>query len=422
MTAAPDHLLHALFDAALGAVSAENLIRTHLPPPMPGRTVVIGAGKAAAAMARAVDRHWRGDVSGLVVTPYGHGLDCGQITVIEAAHPVPDAAGQAAAERILSVAEQLTEDDQLLALMSGGGSALLALPAPGLTLHHKQDLSRALLRSGATINEINTVRKHLSRIKGGRLAQAAHPARIVTLVISDVPGDDPAIVASGPTLPDASTAAEAQAVLSRYRLTPPPAVTARLADPEAETPNPGEPGFENDRAVIIARAGDALAGAAAQAKKAGYQVDILGDAIEGEARTVAAEHAGRARVHAADPVQQPHILLSGGETTVTVGAEGGSGGRNTEYLLALALALDGHPAIWAIACDTDGIDGNTGAAGAILRPDSLKRARALGQNPADMLQNHDSASLFEALGDLVVTGPTRTNVNDFRAILIDAGG
>ena len=422
MTAALDRPLQALFDAALDAVSAESRIASHLPPPVPGRTFVVGAGKAAAAMAQAVERHWRGDISGLVVVPYGHGVACDRIKVIEAAHPVPDDAGQAAAERIMAMAAPLTEDDQLLALMSGGGSALLALPAPGLTLAHKQDLSRALLRSGATIGEMNFVRKHLSAIKGGQLARAAHPARVITLVISDVPGDDPAIVASGPTLPDRSTARDAVATLSRYGLTPPPAIAARLADPTAETPKPGDPVFKDDSVVLIARAKDALEGAAAAARQAGFGIECLGDAIEGEAHTIAREHAALACTRASDPGRLPLVLLSGGETTVTLRGNGGSGGRNTEYLLALGLALDGHPGIRAIACDTDGIDGNADAAGAILRPDSLARARALGLNPAHLLRDHDSASLFDALGDLVKTGPTRTNVNDFRAILISADG
>jgi len=422
MTTAQDRPLQALFDAALEAVSAESRIAAHLPSPVPGRTLVVGAGKAAAAMARAVERHWQGYLSGLVVVPYGHGVSCDRIKVTEAAHPVPDHAGQAAAERIMAIAAPLTENDQLLALMSGGGSALLALPAPGLTLAHKQDLSEALLRSGATISEMNAVRKHLSAIKGGRLARAAHPARVITLVISDVPGDDPAIVASGPTLPDRTSNIDAMETLSRYRLTPPPPITTWLSDPAAETPKPGGPGFEGDRIVLIARARDALEGAAATARQAGFSIECLGDAIEGEASTVAGEHAALALTRASGPFSLPLVLLSGGETTVTLRGKGGSGGRNTEYLLALALALDGHPQIQAIACDTDGIDGNSNAAGAFLRPDSLARARALGMNPAQMLRDHDGASLFDALGDLVKTGPTLTNVNDFRAILISAGG
>ncbi|MDA1325985.1 MAG: glycerate kinase [Proteobacteria bacterium] len=421
MTAEQDRPLRTLFEAALEAVSAESRIVSHLPPPVPGRTLVVGAGKAAAAMARAVEQQWRGDIAGLVGVPYGHGVACDSITVIEAAHPVPDDAGQAAAARIMAMAATLSEGDQLLALMSGGGSALLALPAPAVTLAHKQALSRALLRSGATISEINTVRKHLSAIKGGRLARAAHPARIVTLAISDIPGDDPALIASGPTLPDRTTVTDALETLSRYNLTLPPEIAAWLADPAAESPKPGDPGFEGDRVTIIARAREALDGAAAAARLAGYHVDCLGDAIEGEASTVGAAHAALALIPASDPGRLPLVLLSGGETTVTVTGNSGSGGRNTEYLLALGLALDGHPGISAIACDTDGIDGNSEAAGAILRPDSLARARALGLDPARMLRDHDSASLFGALGDLVKTGPTLTNVNDFRAILIGAG-
>ena len=421
MTAALDRPLHTLFKAALEAVSVQNRIADHLPPPVAGRTLVVGAGKAAAAMAQAVERHWQGNISGLVVTPYGHGTACDRITVIEAAHPVPDDAGQVAAERIMAMAHLLTEDDQLLALMSGGGSALLVMPAPGLTLAHKQALSYDLLRSGATISEMNTVRKHLSAIKGGRLARAAHPARVVTLVISDIPGDDPAMVASGPTLPDRTTTTDAIEVLARHGLSPPPAIAARLADPTAETPKPGDADFERDRIAIVARARDALNSAAAAARQIGFSVDCLGDSVEGEASAVAADHAALAIGHAAISKDQSHVILSGGETTVTVTGKGGSGGRNTQYLLALGLALDGHPRIRAIACDTDGIDGNSDAAGAILRPDSLSRARALGLNPVQMLDDHDSASLFAALGDLVITGPTRTNVNDFRAILIGSG-
>jgi hydroxypyruvate reductase len=420
MTERQDCPLQMLFEAALTAVSAESRVVSHLPPPVSGRTLVVGAGKAAAAMAHAVEQHWQGDISGLVVTPYGHAVACDRITVTEAAHPVPDEAGQAAAERIISLAAPLTKDDQVIALMSGGGSALLSLPAPGLTLAHKQTVAKALLRSGATISEMNIVRRHLSAIKGGRLARIAHPARIVTLVISDVPGDDPAVVASGPTLPDHTTATDAMQILSRYGLNPSPEIDAWLADPAAETPKPGEPGFEGDSVVIIARARDALDGAAAAARQAGLRVECLGDAIEGEASAVAAEHASLACTRASGAAGLPLVLLSGGETTVPLNGRGGTGGRNTEYLLALGLALDGYPGIRAIACDTDGIDGNSDAAGAILRPNSLARARAQGLNPAQMLRDHNSAALFDELGDLVRTGPTRTNVNDFRAVLICA--
>jgi hydroxypyruvate reductase len=371
-------------------------------------------------MAQEVDRLWEDDLTGLVIVPYGHSVPCDRIRVTEAGHPVPDQAGVAAAEQILAMAGNLTEDDQLIALISGGGSSLLTLPAAGLTLGQKQDLSRGLLRCGATISEINTVRKHLSAIKGGRLAQAAHPARIVTLAISDIPGDDPSVIASGPTLPDRTTATDALEILRRYDLAQTSNIAAWLATPAAETPKPGEFGFKRDRVAIIARAADAFETASTTAKKAGFIIDYLGDTVEGEASSVAANHAARALRCASNAASQPSIILSGGETTVTLSGDGGSGGRNTEYLLALGVALDGHSGIWAIACDTDGIDGNGDAAGAVLRPDSLARARSLGLDPVKMLHNHDSASVFAALGDLVITGPTRTNVNDFRAILISA--
>jgi len=422
MTAEPDRLLKTLFNAAINAVLAESRLAPHLPPPVPGKTLVVGAGKAVAAMAQAVEKHWSGEISGLVVAPYGHGAACEHISVIVAAHPVPDKAGHEAAKRILAMTAALTENDQLIALMSGGGSALLTLPAPGLKLTHKQELSRALLRSGASISEINTVRKHLSAIKGGRLARVAHPARVTTLAISDIPGDDPTLIASGPTLPDQSSAADASNILSHYRITPPLEITKWLANPEAETPKPGDHGFKRNSVAIIARARDAFDAAAKAAKLAGYNVEFLGDTIEGEASAVAAEHAALALSRVKEPARLPLVLLSGGETTVTLSGGGGSGGRNTEYLLALGIALEGQPGIQAIACDTDGIDGNVDAAGAILRPDSLLRAHALGLKPLQMLKYHDSGALFDALDDLVITGPTRTNVNDFRAILIGASG
>ncbi len=416
-------LLRALFDAALAAVRPARIVAPHLPVPPPGRTVVVGAGKAAASMARAVEIAWPGPLDGFVVTASGHGEPCRYLSVVEAAHPVPDAAGEAAAHRALRLVEGLRADDLVLALISGGGSALMALPAPGLTLADKREVTRALLASGAAIGEINVVRKHLSAIKGGRLAAAAHPARVVTLVISDVPGDDPAIVASGPTLPDASSFAAARAVLAKYRIEAPESVARHLstATEADETPKPGDSRLAGAEAVVIARARDALEAAAAAARTQGIEPVMLGDAIEGEARAVAQQHARLAREAAAEggPMR---LLLSGGETTVTLGTPApGHGGRNTEYLLALALALDGTKGITALACDTDGIDGDAGAAGATIRPDTLARARATGQDPSADLARHDSASLFAALDDLVVTGPTRTNVNDFRAILIRPG-
>ncbi|HTI01386.1 MAG TPA: glycerate kinase [Acidisoma sp.] len=420
-------ILSDMFAAALRAADAEAALLPHLPKPPPGRTIVLGAGKAAAAMARAVERHWPEDrpLSGLVITRYGHGVGAlKRIAVVEASHPVPDAAGEAAAARILALAQGLSEDDLVLCLISGGGSALLALPAPGLSLADKQGVNRALLKSGAAIDEMNAVRKHLSAIKGGRLAAAAAPARVVTLTISDVPGDDPSVIASGPTVPDPSTLADARGVLAHYRIAVPPAVTARLADPAAETPKPGDAVFRRAETHVVAGPQAALEAAAAVARAAGITPLILGNAIEGEAVEVARVMAGIARQCAAygQPVRPPCVLLSGGETTVTVRGKG-RGGRNAEFLLGLAVALGGAPGIHAIACDTDGIDGTEDNAGAVIGPDTLARAAALGIDPKEALRDNDGYSVFQSLGDLIVTGPTLTNVNDFRAILIleDAG-
>ncbi|MDJ1157069.1 glycerate kinase [Chelatococcus sp. SYSU_G07232] len=409
-----------MFRAALAAVTAETRIPPALPAPPKGRTVVAGAGKAAAAMARAVERRWTGPLSGLVVTRYGHGAATEHIEVVEAAHPVPDDTGHRTAERILALAGDLGPDDLLLCLVSGGGSALLALPAPGISLADKQAVSRALLKSGADIAEMNCVRKHLSAIKGGRLAAAAHPARVVNLVVSDVPGDDPAVIASGPTVADPTTFAEARAILARYGIDPPPSVRAHLEAAWEETPKPGDPRLARVETRIIARAQDALEAAAAIARGEGVTPLILGDAIEGEAREVARVAGGIALQTArhGQPLPAPAVLLSGGETTVTVRGRG-RGGRNAEFLLSLAVALGGHPAIHAIACDTDGIDGSEDNAGALLFPDSLARAAKLGLDPRGMLADNDGYGFFSALGDLVVTGPTLTNVNDFRAILVD---
>lgn len=416
------NLLRAIFAAALRAADAEAALLPHLPEPPRGRTIVLGAGKAAAAMARAVERHWPEDppLSGLVITRYGHGVGAlKRIEVVEANHPVPDAAGEAAAARILAMTTGLSEDDLVLCLISGGGSALLALPAAGLTLADKQSVNRALLKSGAAIDEMNAVRKHLSAIKGGRLAAAAAPARIVTLTISDVPGDDPSIIASGPTVPDPSTLADARAVLALYQIAVPPAVTARLADPAAETPKPGDAAFRRAETHVVAGPQAALEAAAAVARAAGITPLILGNAIEGEAVEVARVMAGIARQCAAygQPLPTPCVLLSGGETTVTVRGHG-RGGRNAEFLLGLAVALGGAPGIHAIACDTDGIDGTEDNAGAVIGPDTLARAKALGIDPKAALRDNDGYSVFQSLGDLVITGPTLTNVNDFRAILI----
>jgi glycerate 2-kinase len=408
-----------MFDAAVNAAQAAKCVPANLPAPPKGRTVVVGAGKAAAAMARAVEDHWRGALSGLVVTRYGHGVQCRRIEVVEAAHPVPDAAGEQAARRILAAVQNLSPDDLVLCLISGGGSALLSLPAPGLTLEDKQAANRALLRSGATIAEMNCVRKHLSAIKGGRLAAACAPAPVVTLMISDVPGDDPSIVASGPTVADPTTFADARAILEKYRITEIPRVQEYLRTAAAETPKPGDPRLAGTQLVTIATPQMSLEAAAAIAQHHGVTPVILGDSIEGEARDVALVHAGIARQVAkhGQPARPPCVLLSGGETTVTVRGTG-RGGRNAEFLLALAIALQGHPGIYAMAGDTDGIDGTEDNAGALLAPDTLERAAALGVNARAQLANNDGYGFFSRLGDLVVTGPTLTNVNDFRAVLI----
>jgi glycerate 2-kinase len=416
----PRQFLLELFGAAVGAVTAEGCLPAFLPqPPANGRTIVIGAGKGAAEMARVVEAHWRGPLTGLVVTRYGHQVPTAHIEVIEAAHPVPDAAGERAAQRILDSVAGLTENDLVLCLISGGGSSLLALPAAGITLADKQALGKALLASGAAISEMNCVRKHLSSIKGGRLALACAPARVVTLLISDVPGDDPAVVASGPTLPDAGTCADALAILARYRIAVPPNVLRVLESGDGETPKPGDPPFARNSCHIIASARIALEAAAAAARAAGMAAHILSDEIEGEARAIAQMHAAMARAVSlrGQPFGAPCVILSGGETTVTVRGNG-RGGRNTEFLLSLAVALNGQPGIHAIACDTDGIDGSEDNAGALLAPDTLIRAGAHGLRARAMLDNNDGYHFFEALGDLVVCGPTLTNVNDFRAVLV----
>jgi len=420
----PRTFLRSLFDAAVAAAQPRLLLPGRLPPPTGGRTLVLGAGKAAAAMARAVEDDWTGPLSGLVVTRYGHGLPCKRIEVVEAAHPVPDERGREAAVRILALAAQLDADDLLLCLISGGGSALLSLPAEGLGLEDKQAVSRALLRCGAPIAQINCVRKHLSATKGGRLAAAAHPARVVTYLISDVTGDDPAVVASGPTVPDPTTFADALAVLQQHRIEA-PAVEMHLRDGAAglaeETPKPGDVAFARDEVVMLATAARSLTAAATAAQAAGVTPLVLGDDLTGAARVVGAQHArlALACVAGRGPARPPCVLLSGGETTVTVRGAG-RGGRNTEYLLAQALALCGHLGIWAIAADTDGIDGSEDNAGALLAPDTLERAATAGLDAAALLAANDAYGFFAALGDLLVTGPTRTNVNDFRATLIAA--
>jgi len=412
----PGRLLKEMFDAAVAAASPAICVPPHLPPPPKSRTIVVGAGKAAAAMARAVEDHWGGPLEGLVVTRYGHGVPTRSVEVLEAGHPLPDAAGQDAARRIMAKVQELSAADLVLALISGGGSALLSLPAPGLTLADKQAVNRALLLSGAAIGEINCVRKHLSAVKGGRLAIAALPARVVSLIISDVPGDDPGTVASGPTVPDTTSLVDARAILTKYRIAVPPAVTAHLLNPESETPKPGDRRFALVENHIVATARVSLEAAAEVALRAGVAPIILGDAIEGEARILAKGQARLALKHL-QTAPAPLVLISGGETSVTVRGTG-RGGRNAEYLLALALALNGNPAIHAIACDTDGIDGTEDNAGALLTPNSLARAAALGLNARAMLDDNDGYGFFTALDDLIVTGPTRTNVNDFRAILV----
>jgi glycerate 2-kinase len=416
--------LRDLFNAALAAADPYRAIAAALPASVPGRTVVVGAGKASAAMARAFETLWPGPLEGLVVTRHGHSVPCERIEIVEASHPVPDAAGQDAARRILDLAKSLGDDDQLVFLVSGGGSALLALPAAGLTLEDKRAVTRTLLRSGATIGEINTVRKHLSAIKGGRLAAAAAPARLITLAISDVPGDDPAVIASGPSVPDPSTFADARSVLAKYRIAEPASVIDHLAAARDETPKPGDPIFANARYTLIASPQQALAAAAEAAAAAGVTPIVLSDRIEGEARDIGLMHAAIAlqlrdeqlRV-GAEPVSLPAVLLSGGETTVTVRGQG-RGGRNSEFLLSLAAALDSADGIAAIACDTDGIDGTEDNAGAILLSDSIARAAAKGVAIKAAMAENDAWGFFHAIDDLIVTGPTLTNVNDFRAILV----
>jgi len=415
--------LKAMFDAAVAAADP----RVVLPGMLAGierprgRTVVVGAGKSAALMAAVLEEAWGAPLEGVVVTRDGHSVPTRRITVLEARHPVPDARSEAAARAVLAAVAGLTADDLVLALISGGGSALMSLPAPGLTAEHKQAVNRALLASGATIGEMNAVRKHLSAIKGGRLAAAAHPARVVTLAISDVPGDDPAVIASGPTVPDPTTFAEARAIVAKYGIALPGPVAAHLAAGSEETPKPGDPRLSRAEFRMIATPMMALEAAAAAARAQGLAALILGDALEGESAVMGTVMAGIAQACSTHgtPAKPPCVLLSGGETTVTIGAATpGRGGRNTAFLAGLALALKGAPGIWAIAGDTDGIDGTEDAAGAIVAPDTLARARAAGLDAAALAAGFDSYSLFAALGDLVVTGPTLTNVNDIRAILV----
>jgi glycerate 2-kinase len=417
----PQSLLTAMFHAAIASAQPAVCVPPHLPAPPRGRLIVVGAGKASAAMAQAVEHHWPGPLSGLVVTRYGYGVPCSRIEIVEAAHPVPDAAGMRAAERMLALVQDLSPDDLVLCLISGGGSALLPLPAPGLTLELKQALGRALLASGATIGEFNCVRRHLSNIKGGRLGAACHPARVLTLLMSDVPGDRPADIASGPTVADPTTCEDALNILRRYAIDVPPAVRDLLESGRGESVKPGDSRLARAEVRMIATPQMALEAAAALAGAAGYPPHILGDAIEGEARDVGTVFAGIAAQVAdhAQPFRAPCVLLSGGETTVTVRGTG-RGGRNVEFLLSLAVALDGRARIFGIAGDTDGVDGQEEIAGAVIAPDTLARAWRLGLRPKDLLANNDAHTFFQTLGDSVITGPTLTNVNDFRAILIEA--
>jgi glycerate 2-kinase len=411
-------LLRSLFDAALKAVDPMHCVAAHLPPRPKGRTLVVGAGKASARMARAVESVWDGPLSGLVVTRYGHGDACTRIEVVESSHPVPDQAGAAAAQRMLDLARTAGPDDLVLALVSGGGSSLITLPSPGLTMEDLRQLNKALLRSGAPINDMNMVRRHLSSIKGGRLAAACGAAAVHTLVISDVPGDDPAVVASGPTVPDTSLPHDALDVLRKHRIDVPAHVLQVLERPVATIAT----GRIGPRAVkVIATADMALQAAVIKAQELGLEVVNLGGAIEGESRDVARAQAVLARelseAQRLSPSGQGRLLLSGGETTVTVSGNG-RGGRNAEYLLALAIALQGAPGIHALAVDTDGIDGVEDNAGGLITPDSLSRAAAAGLKPQALLDNNDAYAFLAGVGDLLVTGPTRTNVNDFRAVLI----
>ncbi len=414
----PPSLLRDLFASAIAAAHPRHVLAAHLPADRSGRVIVIGAGKAAAAMAEVIEQEWHGEISGLVVTRYEHGANCKKIEVVEAAHPVPDAAGLAVAQRVLAMVSNLNESDRVIFLLSGGGSSLLALPAAGISLQDKQMLNKALLKSGATIGEMNCVRKHLSAIKGGRLAKACWPASVYTYAISDVPGDEATVIASGPSVGDPSTSAEALAILARYAIDIPANVRDWLKSPASETVKPGDPCLSRSYFQMIATPQQSLDAAAASVLAAGLPCLILGD-LEGESRDVAKVHAGIARqvVLHGQPIKPPCVILSGGETTVTVRGNG-RGGRNAEFLLSLTESLKGLPGVYALAGDTDGIDGSEDNAGALMRPDSYARAAALGLSATAELDNNNGYGYFAALDDLIVTGPTRTNVNDFRAILI----
>lgn len=432
MSADPKALLRAMFDAAVAAAQPALCLPAHLPSsedlpkPGKGRTIVIGAGKASAAMARALEDNWKGPpdaLTGLVITRYGYEVPCQHIEIVQAAHPVPDEAGLIATRRVRELVSNLTEHDLVIALISGGGSSLWVAPGEGLTLADKQAVNSALLKSGATITEMNCVRRHLSAIKGGRLAAVCHPAKLLTLLISDVPGDDPIDIASGPTVPDPTTCADALAIIQRYRFDVPPAARKLLESGAGESVKPGDARLQHIETRIITAPQIALEAAASVARAAGITPYILGDSLEGEARDLGKTMAGIARQVATrgQPFKTPCVLLSGGETTVTMrgdDASRGKGGRNVEFLLSLAVALQGQGGVYALAGDTDGVDGAEEIAGALISPDTLARAWAQGINPRASLDNNDGHGIFKALGDSVVTGPTLTNVNDFRAIVI----
>ncbi|WP_192384496.1 glycerate kinase type-2 family protein [Mesorhizobium silamurunense] len=415
----PKTFLSAIFNAAVAAADPEKTIRNHLPAKPKGRTIVIGAGKGSAQMAAAFEKVWDGPIDGLVVTRYGYGAKCERIEIIEAAHPVPDAAGLEASRRLLEKVRGLTVDDLVVALISGGGSALLPSPAPGLTLADEIAVNEALLASGAPIAAMNTIRKHVSTIKGGRLAAAAHPARVVSLVVSDIPGDNPAMVASGPTVPDTGSRADALGSIAAYGMKLPTSVMAHINSPEADAPRQGDPRFAGNEVHLIASAGVSLEAAAAEAKRQGFEAVILSDSIEGEAREVGGVHAAIAREVATRnrPFAKPVLILSGGETTVTLRAKG-KGGRNSEFLLAFAIGVDGIDGIHALAADTDGIDGSENNAGAFADGSTVSRMRAADVDAKAMLAGNNAWTAFNAVDDLFVPGPTGTNVNDLRAILV----
>ena len=415
----PEALLVNLFKTAIGAVSPQKILPNFLPANTNRKAIIIGAGKAAASMAQSIEQHWQGELSGLVVTCYGHDMPCNKIEVVQASHPVPDRAGEKTAQRILNLVSTLTKNDLVICLISGGGSALLTLPADGISLANKQSINKELLKSGATIDEINCIRRHLSAIKGGRLAAACRPAQVITYAISDVPGDKANVIASGPTVADNTTSADALAILKRYQITAPDNVERWLRSSAAETIKPGDKRLAGCEFHLVTTAKAALTAAINSAEKSGLNVLSLGDQIEGEASEVAKHHADLARAitNGVHKIKPPCIILSGGETTVTLKGNG-RGGRNTEYLLSLANCLQGLSNIYALAADTDGIDGTEDNAGAMLLPNTWQRSADLNIDPAAMLANNDAYSFFKQLDDLIITGPTRTNVNDFRAILI----